>query len=101
MKSRMPPPSDIISALVSIGFVAGEVTAAATVVSDGNYTVKVPFEPSSQKDVEELRDVLDEIFSYYACEVAKLTDDEKSDTYDVDLKRVAVWAARINGGSRA
>lgn len=98
MKTKIPPTTDIVSALVSIGFVAGEETPTATVVSDGTYTVKVPFEPASHKGIEELRDMLDEIFSYYAYEVAKLTDDENSDAYDVNLKRVAAWATGSNGG---
>jgi hypothetical protein len=97
MKVNGPPSKDIIFALVSLGFVAGEETSSFVALSDGNYTLKVPFEPASNKVVEELRDMLDEIFSYYALEVAELTEDVDSEDYDDNLKRVVSWAQGAGG----
>jgi hypothetical protein len=94
MKVNGPPSKDIIFALTSLGFVAGEETPSFVELSDGNYTLKVPFEPASNKVVEDLREELDEIFSYYALDVAELTEDEDSEDYDENLKRVASWAQK-------
>ncbi len=97
MKGKIPPSSNIISALVSIGFVAGEETPATTMLSDGTYTVNVPKVPASGKEAAEMRNILDEIFSYYALEVSDLTESEESETFDENLKRIAHWASGKNG----
>ena len=97
MKVNGPPSKDIIFALVSLGFVAGEETSSFVALSDGNYTLKVPFDLVSAKAAERLREELDEIFSYYAIDVAELTDDEDSEDYDDNLKRVVSWAHRAGG----
>ena len=93
MKSKVPASSDIVAALVSLGFIAGEETPAFTILSDGNYTVNVPVELGSTKDAEFLRSTLDEIFSYYAYEVSELTEDADSEDYDEVLKRVLSWVS--------
>ncbi|NLI98219.1 hypothetical protein GX441_06120 [bacterium] len=98
MKTKIPPSSDIVAALVSIGFIAGEETPITTVLSDGTYTVNVPKIQTTTKDASELKDKLDEIFSYYALEVSELTEDMDSERFDETLKRVAFWASEINGG---
>jgi hypothetical protein len=97
MKANSPQSKDMIFALLSLGFVAGEETASFVELSDGNYTVKVPFDLVSAKALEKLREELDEIFSYYAIEVAELTEDEDSEDYDDNLKRVVSWAQKDGG----
>lgn len=97
MKGKMPPSTDIISALVSIGFIAGEETSATTILSDGTYTVNIPKVPTSGKEAAEMRNILDEIFSYYAVEVSELTESEESEIFDENLKRIAHWASEKNG----
>lgn len=92
MTSKPPSRSDIIYALISIGFIAGEETPIATVLSDGHYTVRVPVELTHTHDLERLKDELDEIFSYYTVEVTELTEDKDSEDYDDNLNRVVSWA---------
>jgi hypothetical protein len=92
MTSKPPSTSDIIYALISIGFIAGEETPVATVLSNGNYTVKVPVELAHIHDFDKLREELDEIFTYYTIEVAELTEDMDSEDYDDNLNRVVSWA---------
>ncbi len=97
MKSKIPPSRDIISALVSIGFVAGEETPVTTVLTDGTYTINVPKVPATVKETEQMRDMLEEIFSYYALEVSELTEDQDSESFDENLKRIVHWASGKNG----
>ncbi|MBN2379927.1 hypothetical protein JXM67_09030 [candidate division WOR-3 bacterium] len=94
MSTRAPPRDDIVIALVSLGFYIGENTPTSTILSDGNYTVNVPFGLIHGKAAERLQDELDEILSYYALKVADFTDDETSENFDTNLKRVAAWIER-------
>jgi hypothetical protein len=89
MAGRMPSSDDIIFALETLGFDIEDEGEFAAVLSDGNYTVKINHNPTSD-DERRIREELDEIFADYEDQIAELIDEESED-YDESVRRVAAW----------